>query len=246
MSSRYKAVFQEVASDVKKGQFDSAFKRVKDFNAIKNPYLYRARYLVHSNKHSPYYDERISKECLEMLDSTSDVWGQAEKGRCLMLGDFFDQDTRLAEDALTKAGDDSKALYYIAYINDMEMHIDESGEKFGDKAHALDLYQKVIAKGGAYKDLASLAFCKIMISKGDLPLSGKVKVFSALVDLASKSIDDSEKLLARFMLLELADIFSSVYSESKSPSTMLEKIEFESENRDVISALESLNKVIGY
>jgi hypothetical protein len=244
MSSRYKIVFQDVVVDVRKKHFDSAYRRIEGFGSIKNPYLSRARYLVHSNKHSPYYDDDASRENLDMLDSASDPWGQAEKGRCLILGDFYDADTALAEDILIKAGDDPKAMYYIAYINDMEMHVDGGGEKFGDKQHALELYRQVMDKGGQYKNLAALAFCRIMIKSGDMSLEHKSKVFSVLVGLSNQTGSEADKLLAKFMLLELGDLFSSIYSESNAPNTMVEKIEFESEHRDAVSSLESLSLFI--
>jgi hypothetical protein len=242
--SRYEVVFENVVVDVRKKNFDSAYRRIEGFKSVKNAYLYRARYLVHSNKHSPYYDDAASRDNLDMLDSASDPWGQAEKGRCLMLGDFYDVDTKLAEDTLTKAGDDPKALYYIAYINDMEMHRDETGEKFGDKQHALELYQKVMNQGGQYKNLAALAFCQMMIKLGDMSTEQKSKVFSVLVRLSNQTGSDADKLLTKFMLLELGDLFSYIYSESNAPSTMVEKIEFESEYRDAASSLNSLSVFI--
>jgi hypothetical protein len=242
--SRYNVLFKEVIADIRKKDFDSAYRRLDAFNSNKNPYLYRARYLVHSNKHSPYYDDSASRENLDMLDAASDSWGQAEKGRCLILGDFYDADTALAEDILTKAGDDPKALYYIAYINDMEMHKDDSGEKFGDKQHALELYQQVMNKVGPYKNLAALAFCRIMIESGDMSIEHKSNVFSVLAALSNNTGSEADKLLAKFMLLELGDLFSSIYSESNAPSTMVEKIEFESEHRDAVSSLESLSLFI--
>jgi hypothetical protein len=244
--NRYKRVFHEVLKKVTHSDFSGANELLKGFHEVRDTYIKRALYLVSSDERSPVFSEKVSRDCLDFLDNASDSWGWAEKGRCLLLGRFYERSSHQAEDILTKAIDkEPKAKYYIATIHDLAEHIFD-GQKVRDVKYATKLYKDLMSMECSYKEKAALAYCRIAMEDPDSNVnpSEVFTILSNYLPLSEKSVVNQEAydLMVNFILEHISNIVKIGFSESVLPSGMAEKIEFEGKHRQALSCIDNLRK----
>jgi len=247
MNKATQSIFLNVSKEVSVRNYDKAHDLLKD-TVDNDIFIQRARYLLHCDKKSPYYNEVKAKGNLDHLDNLSDGWGRAEKGRCLLFGELYEQNTIKAEDIFTPLlKKEAKAAYFTAYLNERKLHKDDSGASFGDEDHALSLYTELSKTKNSYRDHAKIACCRLQLNKENTSVQERSLIFTILreqIELGKKGLVfiEATKLMSKFLLFELSSIVDITYDKSNAPTPVLERITFDDDFRashSSILALES-------
>lgn len=247
MNKATQVIFSQVGKEIQLKNYDKAYDLLR--NTVENDvYIQRARYLLHCDKNSPYYDESKAKSNLDKLDGFSDSWGKAEKGRCLLFGELYPKNTVKAEDLFTSLlKKEPKAAYFTAYLNEKKLHKDEAGLSFGSEEYALKLYAELSAFKNSYREHAKIACCRLQLKKDFLSISERASIYGILSEqLESKTRghihSEATKLMSEFLLDELSSVVEITYDEKKAPTQVLEKISFQDNFRSSQSSILSLKK----
>ncbi len=244
MSERYKNLYAEVLKNVSGKRYDVAKSKLDGMDKVKDQLLSRSYYLVYGTPSSPFFDPSIAKDHLNFLESSSDSWGLAEKGRCLLFGELWEKDTHKAEDILIKAmKKEPKAMFYIAYIHANGIHLDDSDDPVYDIAEATRLYKQISGGESRYRDKACLEYCKLsMAGDGSVSIEVRAEVFALLLGLTKTGNPDALRVMSSFLVSETSIAVDEKFSSSNVPASMPGRIAFESSHRQCLSSIKTLSK----
>tara|TARA_Y100000310_G_C20703805_1_gene832679 strand:+ start:5068 stop:5805 length:738 start_codon:yes stop_codon:yes gene_type:complete len=237
-------LFKSVVNHIKQKDFVAAVKELEPHMSTRDVFASRARYLLFTHKDSPYFSADNARAELDFMHSATDTWGMAEKGRCLMYGEFYDPNPQAAEDLFMNVIEISpKAKYFMATLHDEKMHTDESGASYGIENTALNYYEDLMDVESPYQNRASLSYCRIVM-KGKLSEDVRVKVFSILMRLVESGQRDAQEMLNELLIDSLRESVLLKFADKLAPEDMMGRVEFEQKHRQSLSLLESLHTIL--
>jgi hypothetical protein len=217
--SEIDAVYKKVVQLVQAQRFKEANTALLPFLRTSNALVFRARYLLSSHKASPSYSAKESKKILDGLCKLNDSWGNVEKGRCLLNGIFYARDTFNAEDFLMRAKDvEPRAVYLLADIHGNGLHRDEDGKQVYDLTMSTEMYLELSKTNTAYKELATINYCRLMMDKGNLSPDDKRVIFNMLTGLMENKQPGAYSLYVNFLAEELNAMSRTLFSSPEGNS----------------------------
>lgn len=243
----FKALYEECISLINDRKYKEAFSRLKGYEESRDILLYRLYYMLFSRKDSPVYSPQKAALRLDGLCSFGDEWAMGEKGRCLLHGLLYDEDSLLAEDLLVKAGlAQPLAIFYRAEIHFLGIHKDNDGNSVYDFVEAEMLYNKIINSHtkNPYIDKAKIQICRLLMKKGGLTDEQSKLVYSYLIELKNKGFPSAVSAYSEFLLTSLEDAMSSVFDKSEIPSDHEGKINMETRRRECRRSIQNIKTAL--
>jgi hypothetical protein len=232
-------VYDIILPLVRQGQFKSAYEKLSTVMSKQTVDVERSKYIVFSNKNSPYFSSEKAEECLVKLASMDDSWAIAERGRCYLFGILGKQDSYKAEDLFINVeGREPMADYYRAMIHMQGLHKNESGEPVFDLKESINILKKLIAKNTPFKNKAMLSYCDVQIKLGRMNPQEKSEVFNILSGLVSDKPDkEVHRIYMKFLTIQAHAELQDYSLKKGSGKSNQDKADYDSANK-------MLNKLI--
>jgi hypothetical protein len=249
MANQYQSVCKEVNDLIRKSDFERAASLLKKYEMVRDTFITRAFYLLYSEKRSHYYSEAKARESLDFLEKSKDLWGIIEKGRCLLEGFLYTKDTFTAEDLFNSACRVSKnkgaekARFYLGLIYANGLHTPNDNGSV-DTQQAKKMFSEIMVGESVYKERAREEYCKVLMTSESISVSEEAELYSHLSVLLKNDPRRTASLYSAFILSSLTKLGDIVFDESRAPSGMTERAEFDSDYNQLRNAVSSLHKVL--
>ncbi len=226
-------VYDVILPLVRQGQFKSAYEKLAPVMSKQTIDVERSKYIILSNKNSPYFSGEKSEECLVRLASMDDTWAIAERGRCYLFGILGNQDSYKAEDLFINVeGREPMADYYRAMIHMQGLHKTDNGESVYDLKESINILKGLISKQTPFKNKAMLCYCDVQIKLGRMTPDEKSEVFKILSGLVSENPDkEVHRIYMKFLAIQAHAELQDYSLKGGSGKNHKDKSDYENANK---------------